>query len=346
MENLWFVLIAFSLTIYVVLDGFDLGAGMLHLFIARTDAERSTVLRTIGPVWDGNEVWLVATAGTIFAVFPALYATAFSGFYLPLMMLLWLVIGRALGIEFRHQIDSPLWRAAWDAVFSLSSAALALFFGIALGNVARGVPIGPDGAFFEPLWTDFSIRGATGILDGYTLLAGLTAAAGLAHHGALWVVLKTEGDLRDRARRAARISRWAVVAFTVAVTLWTRSVQPRMAARFADQPWGYLFPALGAGGLAASLVFRRSNRELHAFLGSAAYLAGMLASVAFSLFPYVLPSSLNPAGGLTVHAAAADGHGLRVALAWWLPGMALVTGYFVFVYRKFGGKVGPSDSHY
>jgi cytochrome d ubiquinol oxidase subunit II len=346
METLWFCLIAFSLTVYVVLDGYDLGAGMLHLFIARNPAERAMVIRTIAPVWDGNEVWLIATAGTILAVFPALYATAFSGFYLPLMMALWLIIGRALGIEFRHQIESPLWTPAWDSIFSLSSGALAFFFGVALGNVARGVPIGPDGAFFEPLWTDFSTQRATGILDGYTLLAGLAAAAALSHHGALWVAMKTEGELRERSRKAARFTGWAAAACTGAVTLWTRSVQPHAAARFAEHPWGHLFPLIAAGGLAAAHVFRAKGRDLPAFLGSTAYLAGMLASVAFGLYPYVLPSSLDPARGLTVHEAAADGHALRIALAWWLPGMALVACYFVFVYRKFSGKVTSSDAHY
>jgi cytochrome bd ubiquinol oxidase subunit II len=344
METIWFCLIAFSLTMYVVLDGFDLGAGILHLFIAKTEDERTTVIRTVGPVWDGNEVWLIATAGTIFAVFPVLYATAFSGFYLQLMMVLWLIVGRALGIEFRHQIDSPLWKPVWDAIFALSSGALALFFGVALGNVARGVPIDSKGAFFEPLWTDFSPHQATGILDPYTLLAGITATAALAHHGALWVAMKTEGPVRDRALRAAKIAGGATVGATVAVTLWTRSVQPYMASRFSDHPWGYVFPLIAAGGLAASIA--RRMKGLAPFLGSSVYLAGMLASVAFSIFPYVLPSSLDPARGLTAQAAAADGHALRVALAWWLPGMALASGYAGFVYWKLRGKVGGPGEHY
>jgi cytochrome d ubiquinol oxidase subunit II len=346
METLWFCLVAFSLTIYVLLDGFDLGAGILHLLVAKTPDERATLLRTVGPVWDGNEVWLVVSAGTIFAVFPALYATAFSGFYLPLMMVLWLIVGRALGIEFRHQIDSPLWKPAWDAVFSLSSGALALFFGVALGNVARGVPIGADGSFFEPLWTDFSPRGATGILDPYTLLAGLAAVAALAQHGGLWVALKTEGELRERTRRAARVAGWAALASTALLTLWTRSVQPQMAARFAAAPWGWLFPLAAGAGLAAAFTFGKRGKDLLAFLGSSAYLAGMMASVAFSVFPYVLPSSIDPARGLTARAAAADPASLRTALAWWIPGVLLAGAYFVFVYRKFRGKVGSTGEHY
>jgi cytochrome d ubiquinol oxidase subunit II len=346
METLWFCLVALSLTAYVVLDGYDLGAGLLHLFIAKTDAERHSLLRAIGPVWDGNEVWLLASGGTIFAVFPLLYATAFSGFYLPLMMVLWLLVGRALGIELRHQFESPLWKAVWDAIFCLSSAALALFFGVALGNVARGVPIDAHGTFFEPLWTDFSPSRGTGILDPYTLLAGLTAAAALAQHGALWIAIKTEGELRDRAHRAARAAGWTALGLTVLVTLWTRVLQRQLRERFAAQPWGYLLPLLAIGGLTVALYFRKRGRDRIAFAGSAAYLTGMMVSVAFSLYPYVLPSSLDSARGLTVQAAAADARSLGVALAWWLPGMALAAGYSVFVHRKFAGKVPPGSDPY
>jgi len=344
MDTLWFCLVAFSLAGYVILDGFDLGTGMVHLFVARTDPERSSVLRTIGPVWDGNEVWLIATGGTLFAVFPALYATAFSGFYLPLMMVLWLLLGRAIAIEFRHQIDNPLWKPVWDVIFALSSGALALFFGVALANVARGVPIGDDGTFFEPLWTDFSPYRATGILDPYTILAGITAVAALAQHGALWVAMKAEGPVRKRSLDAARVSGWATLLATIAVTIWTRSVRPPMAARFSDHPWGYLFPVIAGAGLVAAISLRKRN--LAPFVGSSVYLAGMLASVAFSVFPFVLPSSIDPAQGLTAKAAAADAHALRVALAWWLPGMALASGYSAFVYWKFRGKVDPAGHGY
>ena len=222
METVWFWLLALMLTVYVVLDGFDLGAGMLHLFVARTDEERQSVLRSVGPVWDGNEVWLVAAGGTMFCVFPALYAASFSGFYLPLMMVLWLLIGRAAGIEFRNQVDNPLWKPFWDFFFFVSSALLALFFGVALGNVIRGVPLGADGTFFVPLWTDFSPFEATGLLDPYTLLTGVTAVAALGYHGALWLMLKTEGPLYDRADRWARVLVLPVAVLAVFVTLVSR----------------------------------------------------------------------------------------------------------------------------
>src|SRR5512144_2031442 len=154
MPTLWFCLVAVMLAGYVILDGFDIGAGIIHLFVAKNDAERRAVLASIGPVWDGNEVWLIATGGTLYFAFPALYATSFSGFYLPLMMVLWLLVLRGISIELRNHVAGPVWAPFWDVVFSVSSMLLAIFFGAALGNVVRGVPLDAQGRFFEPLWTD------------------------------------------------------------------------------------------------------------------------------------------------------------------------------------------------
>lgn len=338
METVWFWLLALMLAVYVVLDGFDLGAGILHLFVARTDDERRTVLRSVGPVWDGNEVWLVAAGGTMICVFPVLYASAFSGFYLPLMMVLWLLIGRATGIEFRNQVESPLWKPVWDFIFFASSALLALLFGVALGNVIRGVPLRSDGTFFEPLWTDFSPIRATGVLDGYTLLTGATAVAALAYHGALWLMLKTEGDLHERAYRWARRLIGPVAGLAVIVTLATVWVQPHVLHRMKSSPAGFLLGAFSAAGLVLSGVFVRRRRPLGAFLGSAAFLVGMIACAAFGIYPYVLPGSVDPGLGLTAHAAAADAYGLKVALGWWIPGVLLVAAYFAILYRHTAGK--------
>ncbi len=338
METLWFVLVAGMLAAYVVLDGFDLGAGILHLWVARSDDERRRVLRSIGPVWDGNEVWLVAAAGTLFAVFPALYATAFSGFYLPLMMVLWVLIGRACAVEFRHQVQGAPWRPFWDAIFCVSSALLALFLGVALGNVVRGVPLGPDGAFFAPLWTDFLPRGHAGILDGYTLTVGVAALASLAMHGGLWIAHKTDGELQARARRAAVVA-WAVAAaFVAGAGALTAVVQPHAVHRFRAAPLGALLPLLAAAALAGVARFLRRRGDRAAFLCSCVFLAAMFATAVFSVWPYVLPSTLGASHGLTVASAAAGRHGLKIALAWWIPAMALATAYFVFLYRKFAGK--------
>src|ERR1700732_4790818 len=200
MGFIWFWIVGVMLTAYVVLDGFDLGVGILHPLLARTESERQLMLRSIGPVWDGNEVWLIAGGGALFFAFPALYASAFSGFYLSLMIVLWLLILRGISIEFRPHVDSPLWRPFWSTVFGLASAALALLFGIALGNVVRGVPLDQSGYFFLPLWTNLSPKGEVGIIDWYTLLVGAASLFALAQHGSLWVVLKTEGSFEERTR--------------------------------------------------------------------------------------------------------------------------------------------------
>src|SRR5262245_52650597 len=170
METLWFILVAFMLVTYVVLDGFDIGTGAVHFLVGKTQNERQLALRAIGPVWDGNEVWLIAGGGTLYFAFPTLYASSFSGFYLPLIMVLWLLMLRALGVELRGHVDNPMWRSMWDVVFSGASILLAIFFGAALGNVVRGVPLRPDGYFFVPLWTDFLPGPAPGVLDIYTVL--------------------------------------------------------------------------------------------------------------------------------------------------------------------------------
>src|SRR5215813_11099621 len=207
METIWFWLVALMIAMYVLLDGFDLGAGAIHWLVAKTDDERRQVLASIGPVWDGNEVWLIAAGGTLYFAFPQLYASAFSGFYLPLMMVLWLLMLRGIGIELRTHIDNAVWQKFFDSLFFLASALLAVFFGAALGNVIRGVPLGSDGYFFEALWTDFRVGPNPGILDWYTVLAGVVALVTLTAHGALYVALKTEGEINCRSRVVA-VSLW------------------------------------------------------------------------------------------------------------------------------------------
>jgi cytochrome d ubiquinol oxidase subunit II len=332
---------------YVALDGFDLGAGTLHLFVARTEAERRTVMRSIGPVWHGNQVWLLAAGGTLFFAFPVLYATAFSGFYLPLMMVLWLLIGRAIGIEFRKQIASPAWTPLWDVVFAVSSTLLALFFGVALGNVVRGVPLDARGRFFAPLWTDFRPYGATGILDWYTLLVGLAALVALAMHGALWITLKTDEGVQARSRRTALWLWWAVMGLMALVTLSTFHVQPHVWERLHAAPWGAVLPLLAVSALGLARWCCLKQCDVLAFVASAGFLGAMLVTVAFSVFPYVLPASTDPALGLTLEHAAAEPYTLKVGLAWWSPGMVLVAAYFFFVYRQFAGKVRlDEEGHY
>src|ERR1700682_409697 len=198
MASLWFWIVAAMIATYVVLDGFDLGAGAIYLLAAKTNDERRRVLRAIGPVWDGNEVWLLPAGGTLSFAVPRLYASSFSGFYLPLTIVLWLLILRGVGIEFRAHIENRVWQDFFDVIFSISSILLALFFGAALENVVRGVPLDSTGYFFEPLWTSFKLGPQTGILDWYTVLTGVVALVTLTAHGSYSLEFKTADDLGPR----------------------------------------------------------------------------------------------------------------------------------------------------
>ncbi len=345
METIWFCLVALMITVYVLLDGFDLGAGAIHLLVAKTDQERRQVLASIGPVWDGNEVWLIAAGGTLYFAFPALYASAFSGFYLPLMIVLWLLIFRGASIEFRNHIKSAVWNPFWDFLFSASSLLLAIFFGAALANVVRGVPLDSTGYFFEPLWTDFRLGDKTGILDWYTILVGVLALLALVMHGGVWVQMKTTGAVSERAAKLAAASWWGVLALTALVTWVTFSVQSQVKANLTTWPWGLMFPLLAVAGLAGVQFELIKRRQRRAFLASCAYLTGMLTSMVFGLYPMVLPGR-NPIYSLTATNAKAGAYGLKIGLVWWAIGMILAAGYFTFVYRSFAGKVrAEEDPH-
>ena len=339
MATLWFCLIAVMIAVYVILDGFDLGVGIVQLFVAKNDSERRTVLSTIGPVWDGNEVWLLATGGTLYFAFPALYASSFSGFYLPLMIVLWLLILRGIAIEFRNHLENPVWQPLWDSVFAGASTLLAIFFGAALGNVVRGVPLDSSGEFFLPLWTDFTVGGAPGILDWYTLSIAVAALMTLAVNGALWVALKTEGRVEERARRLVRLLWWGLVTVTAAVTLASFSVQPHLKESFGARPWGYVFPLLAVAGLAGIRLGGGRREGLDAFLSSCVFILGMLCSLVFGVYPDVLPSNTDAGLSLTIQNSAASRYGLTTGLFWFIPGMILATGYFTYTYRNFAGKV-------
>ncbi len=339
MEILWFIIVAFMLAMYVVLDGFDIGAGIIHLLVAKTDDERRIVLNSIGPVWDGNEVWILAAGGTLYFAFPLLYASSFSGFYLPLIIVLWLLMLRGLGIEFRHHIHHTLWKSFWDVVFSCASILLAVFFGAALGNVVRGVPLNQEGYFFEPLWTTFTIVPESGILDWFTTLMGLVALFTLTTHGANYVAMKTEGEVQLRARNVASKSVWGVIVTSVPALLVVTSIRPEIWNNFSSHAWGYIFPLFDVLGLAGMLYFNFRKQDGMTFLSSTTFIAGMLASTAFGLFPNVLPASTDPNLSLTIYNVSAKSYGLGVGLAWWILGIVFAAGYFIFIYRTFRGKV-------
>jgi cytochrome bd ubiquinol oxidase subunit II len=345
-ETLWFVFVALMIAMYVLLDGFDLGAGAIHLVAARDDRERRKIIRAIGPVWDGNEVWLIAGGGTLFFAFPVLYASSFSGFYLPLIIVLWLLMLRGLSIELRGHIGDPMWASFWDAVFFLGSSLLAVFFGAALGNVVRGVPLDADGYFFQPLWTDFNPFSETpGILDPYTVLIGLLALATLIVHGANFIAVKTDGDLNARSRTISRRFTYATVVLTVLATAFTFWVSPWMLDSFNERPYGYVLPLVAIAGLVGMVLFNLRNEDKAAFLSSGAYIIGMLTSTVFGVYPKVLPA-VDPANSLTIYNASASQYGMAVGLVWWSIGMVLAVVYFVVIYRLFRGKVSLEDEGY
>ncbi len=339
MEILWFSVVAFMLAMYTILDGFDLGAGVLHLFVAKNDEERRTVLNAIGPVWDGNEVWILASGGVLYFAFPQLYASSFSGFYLPLMVVLWLLMMRGLGIELRHQLDNPMWKTFWDSVFATGSILLTIFLGAALGNVVRGVPLNEDGYFFAPLWTSFTVQPEAGILDWFTVMMGLIGLTTLTTHGANYLAMKTEGIVRDRSRRIASFTSWIVLLLSVATLIAASSIRPEIWTNYGMHVWGWIFPLMGLGGMLGMILFNRTGSDTKAFLSSAFFIGGMLASTAFGLFPNVLPASTGSQYNLTVYNTIADSYGLGVGIIWWSIGIVIALGYFTYLFYSFRGKV-------
>lgn len=339
METFWFIALAFMIIMYVVLDGFDLGAGIIHLFAAKTDNERRTILNAIGPVWDGNEVWLLAAGGTLFFAFPKVYASSFSGFYLPLMIVLWLLIGRAIGIELRKHVDNSLWKSFWDVIFSVSSLLLAVFFGAALGNVIRGVPLQADGYFFEPLWTTFTVVPNAGILDWFTVLMGLVSLFALTSHGANFISMKTHDDVQLNARKISSYSNWGVLVTSVLALISVSAIKPEIWNNYSSHPWGYIFPLLGLLGIAGMIYYRIKPDDTKAFLSSSLFITGMLSATAFGLYPYLLPATTNHDYSMTVFNSKAGEYGLNVGLAWWVFGMILTIGYFVYLFYSFRGKI-------
>jgi cytochrome d ubiquinol oxidase subunit II len=327
------------LTMYVILDGFDLGAGIIHLIVGKSDQERRTVLNAIGPVWDGNEVWLLAAGGTLYFAFPKVYASSFSGFYLPLMIVLWLLMLRAIGIEFRHHIHHPLWKSFWDVVFSVSSILLTIFFGAALGNVVRGVPLDAEGYFFEPLWTTFTVVPDAGILDWFTVLMGLVAFCTLTAHGGNFLAMKTEGELQSRSRAVASMAWLAVLMASVLALIATTIIRPTIWDNYTKSPWVFLFPSLGLLGWMGGFYFRIKNKDTAVFLSSSLFITGMAASTAFGLFPNILPASTEAHFSLTVYNSAAPAYGLGVGLVWWMIGMIAACGYFAYLFYSFKGKI-------
>ena len=344
MTELWFGIVALMFTLYIVLDGYDLGAGALHPFVARTDEERRTVFAAIGPFWNANEVWLIAAGGTLFAAFPRALASGLSGFYLAMFLVLWCLILRAIAIEFRSHLAQPLWRGFFDATFMLGSSLLPVLLGAALGNIIRGVPLDADGWFQLTLFTTFLPRPPAGILDWFTVLSGVFAWITLAGHGAAFLAWRTEGAVHERSTRFTLRLYAATAVLWPLVTLATQRVNPTLLASLPARPIAWASLALAVAGIVTVFVATRRGRSREAFLGSCAFIAGMLAATAACLFPVILRSDGDPTRSITALNAGSTPYALHEAVIWWSIGFLLAAFYFTTLFHLHRGKTRAADA--
>lgn len=328
LENVWFGLWGLLWAVYLMLDGFSLGVGILLPFAARGEAMRARLHRTIAPFWDANEVWLVAAGGVTFAAFPGAYATIFSALYAPLMLVLFGLILRAAAVEFRSKWDHPVWRREWDFVLFASSLTTAFFLGVTFGNLFRGVPVDAEGV----------LRGGlASLLHPYALAGGLLFLALFAHHGALWLALKTDGELAARAGRLADrlcFASLALVAAFVALSFaWTPLFLNHLA-----HPALFLLPAASVAGLAGSFAARRAGAHWTAWGASCAGIALLAATGVAGMFPNLLRSTLDPSWNVTIPSAASSPFTLKLMLAVTLLLVPVIVAYQIWAYTVFRGK--------
>ena len=343
MVEVWFGLLCVTLIVFVVLDGWDIGAGVLHWVAGKTSAERREIVAAIGPLWSWHEVWLVAFGGTLLLAFPKVMATSFAGFYLALWLVLWSFILRGVSIEVGGHIDDKLWRLWWDFVFAVSNVLLAVLFGAALGNVIRGVPLDDSGTFSMSLFTDFGVRGRVGILDWYTVSVAVFTTVLLAAHGATYLRLKTIGQLHQRTERLARQLWTTTVVLLAVVSLETWVVRPALYEAMVERPLAWLAIAAIVAGAWALVTGLRGTAERRAFAGSCAVIVGLLAGAAVSVFPVMLHSTLAPEHSMTAYNGAAPAHGLAMALIWWPVAFLLAFTYLIVILREYRGKVRPTE---
>lgn len=325
----WFILVGVLLTGYAILDGFDLGVGALHLLV-KEDTERRILINSIGPVWDGNEVWLVTGGGALFAAFPHVYATVFSGFYTAFMLLLFVLIFRAIAIEFRSKQPGARWRNSWDKAFSISSIVIALLMGVALGNIITGIPLGADKEFTGNFWT---------LINPYTIMVGITTVALFMMHGSIYLTMKTEGKLQDKVRDWVNNTIIFFIIMYISTTMTTLIYFPHMIEPFKQSPLLFTVALLNMVAVANIPREIHHKREFRAFFSSAASIVFLLMLFAIGIFPNVVLSSPNPEFSLTIYNAASSQKTLGIMLLIAIIGVPFVLAYTISIYWVFRGKV-------
>ncbi|MBN1570242.1 MAG: cytochrome d ubiquinol oxidase subunit II [Acidobacteria bacterium] len=332
---IWFFLLGVLFIGYSILDGFDLGVGVWHLR-GRRDEERRTMLNSIGPVWDGNEVWLISAGGVLFGAFPSVYATVFSGFYLALMLILLVLMLRAIAFEFRSKHESPRWRNTWDIVFSLSSIVATILFGVALGNILRGVPLDKNALY---------TAGFLALLNPYALLIGVLSLAMFAYHGALYIVMKAPGELENRARGWAGTAGMAYLILFVIASVFTAFFQPHLLRNYGRFPALWALPIITICMIVFSTAQHRRGRCRSSFIASSASIALMWLMVGAGLYPNLVPALGMPERSINIANGASSDSTLLAMLVIAVLFLPLVVGYTIWVYRVFKGKVDVSSEY-
>ena len=343
MVELWFIILCVMITVFVVLDGWDFGAGALHFIVARNQEERRMLITAIGPLWSWHEVWLVGTGGVLFVAFPRVLATGFPAYYLALFLVLWTFVVRGISIEFRGHIDNDLWRSFWDLPFAVSNALLAILFGLAVGNVPRGMPLAPNVPLSLALFTDFSVHGAVGIIDWYTISVAVFTLVCLSAHGTSYLATKTEGAV---FRRSKNLSKWlwsSTTLLLMGISVETLMVRPELYRNLSSRPlvWaGFVIVVAAFATLFASL---RSGSEAWTFRAGCLLIAGLLGTAAATLFPEILHSTVAPEDSITAFNGSSDVSSLRVAAYWWPISFVLALAYLVFISKHYAGRVQMSN---
>lgn len=354
MEIFWYIVIAVVVIVFFILDGYDFGVGIIHLFFAKKENDKLVIAKSAGLFWDANEVWLVAGGGMLFLAFPTYYASVFSGLYLPIMMILWLIIFRAIGLELRSSLNYSMWKDVWDKSFGIASLLLALFFGIALGNIVRGVNLGgvENGIsiyeahyFFLPLWNStFSPTSADiGVIDWFTIIIGLISVIILTIHGANWIILKTNSSINNKLKSVIFNLNIVLSIFTIFSLFIWHLINPTPFENFLDKPFLLIFPLTYLVGLTGLFFVKKYKNETYGIILSSLVIAGGISSTLASMFPVILGSTNDINPPLTIYSMAADSYSLSIGFNWVIIGIVLIIVYSVIQRKLLKGKIDNMD---